>query len=110
MTANASSRKSKTPRSLRLLAWTKAIATGGFLSIAEGKKEDRYEIAEIASDFGRGFRVQKFAVVEGEIRREEAYHVNLDGDGDTCECKGNLRFGYCRHVEAMKTLVRCGKI
>lgn len=41
------------------------------------------------------------------------YEVNL-GEGDDnpggCECRGSRRFGYCRHMRAVKVLVERGDL
>lgn len=77
----------------------------------DGKAEaDAYEIREIGSDCGRGFRLTK-TTTEGEgldarIVRGNTYECHLAGDGQqSCGCKGFAFRGTCRHVEAIRSLI-----
>jgi hypothetical protein len=74
----------------------------GTLRIVEGRQATLYYFAEVPADYGRGFRVEK---VGGD-----AYHVNLNGTASTCECRGFLRWGHCRHGEVLAALVAAGKL
>jgi hypothetical protein len=88
----------KQPRSLRLLA-------PGLVRIVEGPKSDLYTFRKIPSDYGTAYRVQKVGAVGSA--GQDAYHVNLSADGDSCECKGHLRHGHrtvCRHISMLKAL------
>jgi hypothetical protein len=38
------------------------------------------------------------------------YHVNRCGKASSCECKGHLRWGHCKHVEALTALQRAAKL
>jgi hypothetical protein len=54
------------------------------------------------------FRWEKFSVEGGET-----YHVCLDGDRATCECKGHLAHGHrtvCKHVTCTRKLIEQGKL
>jgi hypothetical protein len=78
-----------------------------------------YRLQLVPADFGVGFSLEKFDKVEGE---DDTYHVNLDlsrPDQSTCTCKGFARFGMncgrqdnpgCKHVAALLTLARSGKL
>jgi hypothetical protein len=102
--------RKKQPRAIRLLARVKGLVAGMF-QVTEGAKVDRYFFSEVGSDFGRGFKVEKW---DDEARAVvEEYHVNLDGDRSTCECKGHLYHGHkarCRHVAGLLALVAAGKL
>jgi hypothetical protein len=66
-------------------------------------QRDLYEVVRVPAAFGHGFRVRKFGAPES------AYHVNLSDDGNhSCECKGWLRWGHCRHAEALLRLLAEG--
>jgi hypothetical protein len=83
----------------------------GLLRITErkGRKvvEDEYFLDRIPADFGMAFLVEKRDYAVGE---EHCYHVNLDGEHGTCECKGFLRWNHCRHVESLRALAAAGKV
>jgi hypothetical protein len=67
-----------------------------------------YYVRPISSDFGKAFAWEKFSVEGGET-----YHVCLDGDRATCECKGHLAHGHrtvCKHIAATRKLIEQGKL
>jgi hypothetical protein len=78
-----------------------------------------YWLKLIPADFGIAFELEKFEKVEGE---DSSYHANLDlanPHNSTCTCKGFARFGLncgrpdnpgCKHVAALFTLARSGKL
>ena len=115
MTSNTTKKARKyTPttqrkRNARLLAWLEDLKAGVVRITEEGKPDDLYHLAEIASDFGRGFTLEK--MTDGNpLTCEPAYSVNIDGEASTCECKGFLRWHHCRHVEALTALLEAGKL
>ena len=63
-----------------------------------------YHLAGIPSDFGRAFRLVKI------LGEHTGYHVNLDGERSSCECKGHLAHGHCKHVDGLAALVRAGRL
>src|SRR4051812_13743240 len=69
----------------------------GVVRIRVGKEQADYMLTPLPADFGRGFKVEKIGL-EGN---GEVYHVNLDGDKKTCECKGFLKWGHCRHGDGL---------
>jgi hypothetical protein len=69
--------------------------------IAVGPKSNDYLLTPVACDYGKGFRLEK-------IGAEESYHVNIDGDKKTCECKGHARHGHCKHVDGLAALIAAG--
>jgi hypothetical protein len=60
----------------------------------------------VTADFGRGFLVEKIDTAA----QTAAYHVNLDGDKRTCECKGHLRHGHCKHADGLAALIAAGRL
>ena len=38
------------------------------------------------------------------------YHVNLNGPASTCDCKGHVSHGHCKHVDALLALTAAGKV
>lgn len=83
------------------------------MTIGEGEKAKRfcYFLEPIAADFGLGFRFEKFIQdqVEGEPS-EYAVNIDLQHGHHSCECRGFQRWHHCKHVEALVSLIRCGKI
>lgn len=68
----------------------------------------RYYCQRIASDFGTAIRLEKFATEGGDT-----YDVNVGGapgNSSSCECKGFLRHGHCKHLDAVRTLFARGDI
>lgn len=78
----------------------------GLLKIVMGKEAAVYWYREIPADFGgRAFELRKF-------QAEEAYHVLLPGNGchGSCECKGHIRHGHCKHAEGLAALEQAGQL
>src|SRR5262245_13197450 len=78
----------------------------GVVRLTVGKEQADYMLTPIPADFGRGFKLEKIGL-EGN---GETYHVNLGGDGGTCECKGWLRWGHCKHVDGLAALIAAGRL
>jgi hypothetical protein len=95
----------KPARSIRLCMKPQSQAPG-VLRITVGKEQADYFLTTVPADFGRGFRVEKIGAKDGE----SAYHVNIDGDNRTCECKGHLRHGHCKHSDGLAALIAAGRL
>lgn len=71
------------------------------LTMFIAKEAFTYWLEPLASDFGQGYRLEKFT--DGT-----QYDVHLGADGHhTCECKGHLRWAprtVCKHVAALVQL------
>jgi hypothetical protein len=50
-------------------------------------------------DWGDGFEVEKAFGLHQKV-----YHVHLDRQGQTCDFKGFLRWGHCKHAAALAAL------
>ena len=100
--------RSKPERHVRVFAEHKGER---LLQLTVGQEVFLYHLTGLPSDFGRAFQLEKFACDGGEI-----YHVNLNGQHSTCECKGFLRWGMgkegqgCKHIAALQVLVNRGRI
>ena len=92
----------KPSRSIRLCLKPNGLCNG-VVTITVGKESADYYLLEIASDFGRGFTVEK-------IGGTDKYAVNIDGDKKTCECKGFVRHGHCKHGDGLAALIAAGKL
>jgi hypothetical protein len=75
------------------------------LHLALGKETHHYYLSELAADFGRAFRVEKFLSQGGE-----SYDVLLDDAYGHCECLGFLRHGHCKHLDGLRTLLARGEL
>jgi CHAD domain-containing protein len=75
------------------------------LQLREGVRRLRqtyYHLDPLPSDFGRAFRLQKFASCGGDGRH---YDVCLQDGADRCCCLGHEAHGRCRHVSSLRDLV-----
>ena len=75
----------------------------GVVRITVGGKSQDYFLSPLAADFGTAFLLEK-------IGAEEAYHVNLNGSQSSCECKGFLRHGHCKHIVGLAALIAAGRL
>ncbi len=71
--------------------------------ITVGKEQADYFLTPIPADFGRAFRVEK-------IGQDGRYHVNLDGNNNTCDCPGHEKLGHCKHADGLAALVAAGRL
>ena len=108
MTTTTSARKPrqrrKHERSVKVLSEPTATDPRTFIRLTVDGKASHYAISPLASDFGKGFRIEKPAP------EKDAYDVLLDPAGDSCTCKGHVYGGYCRHVDCCKALIAAGKL
>jgi hypothetical protein len=95
--------RSKPARSIRLVLAPTPIMPGIVL-ITVGKSTIDYSLERIPSDFGTAFRLTKI------LGDHDSYAVNIDGDKRTCECKGYLKHGHCKHGDALTALLNAGRI
>jgi hypothetical protein len=85
-------------------AATRLLAIGG-------KKPGAYRVTEIGVEGGRGFQLAK--VAGGSDAEETGYSCFITTAQffySSCDCKGFTRFGYCRHVTALKRLLNDGTL
>jgi hypothetical protein len=94
----------KPTRTIRLVGPPGADGVGA-LSITVGARTCHYTFCEIRCDIGgRGFAIHRLGL--GTL-----YHTRVGRPSDwSCECKGYLFRGYCRHVLGLLALIRQGKL
>jgi len=100
--------RAKPARSIRLCIKPEGTAPG-IVRLTVGKDTADYFITIIPADFGKGFLVEKFGI----DRDTAKYHVNIDGaNGEkrSCECKGFLRHGHCKHADGLAALIARGQL
>jgi hypothetical protein len=95
----------KPQRSIRLEVRPEGDGLGIVRITVRGASAD-YFLTLIPADFGRGFQVEKIGLHENE----PPYHVNIDGAKRTCECKGFLRHGHCKHSDGLAALIAAGRL
>ena len=107
-TSTKSRKRVKPERRIRVL---KPMSDGsaGVIAITVGKDEGVYAIRPIPADFGVAYHLIKGELEEQEdntlrLRDAAHYDVCLNGPQSTCECKGFLRHGHCKHVDGLTTL------
>jgi hypothetical protein len=78
----------------------------GIVRIQAGRDDwwTDYFITRLATHFGVAFRLVQMI---GEHLR---YDVLLDSRRSSCECKGFLHWGHCKHVEGLQALLDAGRI
>jgi hypothetical protein len=69
----------------------------GVIQLRTERETADYLVRRIGSDFGDGFEVTK-------VLSEERYQVNLSNEGHTCDCRGHLAHGHCKHVFGLVAL------
>lgn len=77
------------------------------LGLTAGQDTTFYQLAALTADEGRGFRLTKANRGDGP---GEEYDVLLDGSRSSCECKGFLRWGHCKHIESLTALTGAGRL
>lgn len=86
---------------------TPAADRDGTLTVHVPRKPaDKYAVTFFPHDLpGRGFRLVK--VAGGSDPEETAYDVFLADrpHSDSCDCKGFVRFGKCKHASAIRLLL-----
>ena len=106
-TAFARQRKPRPKPERRIRLEVRPEAGGlGIVRIWVGQEYADYFLDPIPADFGRGFKVEKI----GLHCNEPPYHVNLDGDKRTCDCKGFCRWSHCKHADGLAALVAAGRL
>jgi uncharacterized Zn finger protein len=80
------------------------------IRITQDGKAAHYWIAPQASAWGLAWTVER-AGEEVEDGAERTYDVLLENEQDSsCTCPGHTYHGHCRHVEALRALLRAGKL
>lgn len=108
-TSTTSRKRVKPERRIRLLHPI-SDKSAGIIAITVGKDEHVYAVRPIAADFGIAYRLIKGELVEEpdeqtlRLRDAAHYDVCLNGPQSTCECKGFLHHGHCKHVDGLTTL------
>jgi hypothetical protein len=68
--------------------------------------DTHYLTAKLPSDYGLSLALVK--VTDGADR--PTYHVLLNADAPSCDCKGFERWGRCKHLSALLALQAEGKL
>ena len=78
----------------------------GVVRLTVNRKSVDYLLIPLAADWGRGFKLEKIGLdIDGSV-----YHVNLDGDKRTCDCKEFDRWNHCKHADALAALIAAGRL
>jgi hypothetical protein len=78
----------------------------GIVRITVGKEHADCFLTELPADFSRGCTVEKI----GLHCDEPPHHVNIDTDKKSCECKGFLKWGHCKHADGLAALIAAGRL
>jgi hypothetical protein len=105
----ATTTRPKPERSVRLLTIGEARVLVITMKTRARASDCMYHLTRIPSDFGVAFELAK-----SECCGSETYHVSIGGaayNGNTCECKGFLRWGRtCKHIASLKKLLELNRI
>src|SRR5262245_40468533 len=95
----------KPPRRTVCLVRSPAADGIAVVHLAVGKEEAFYAVREFPCEIGgRGFAVHRLGL--GTL-----YHARVGAPEDTsCECKGFLRHGHCKHTRGLLALIDAGKL
>jgi hypothetical protein len=96
--------RAKPARSINVAVRPSEVNPFYVVKIVEGKKTDYYSVRPIPSDWGTAYQMAKLP------EENEPYSVCLAGADSTCDCKGHLRHGHCRHVEGLTALANAGRL
>jgi hypothetical protein len=112
-TATKSHQRVKPERRIRLLQPIRDRS--GAIQITVGKERQPYDVRRLDSDYGVAYRLIKHELIqqpEGfyELEITACYDVLLCGTQSTCECKGFLHHGQCKHVDGLTVLRQRGLI
>jgi hypothetical protein len=105
MASLTTSRTRVKPRCIRLCV-KPVPGCAGVVRITVGKERADYLLAEFPADFGRAFLLHKIDTSSPPA----SYHVNIDGARRTCECKGYLKWGHCKHGDGLAALIAAGRL
>ena len=81
--------------------------------ITQDGKAAHYWVSPLASDFGIAYRVERHGGEAHEVKgnASESYDLLLENEQDSsCTCPGHSYHGYCKHVDAVRALLRAGKL
>jgi len=106
---NLTTTKSQTDRSIFFQPSETSPTPAGVLSISTGKTWAQYAVVPFPAYGGRGFHMAK--LTPGTDKEAESYDVFCDWTDpacDSCECKGWLYHGTCKHRDAACALIENG--
>ena len=103
-TAGQRKPRPKPQRFVRLIV-SPAMDGTGVIRLTVAKKAADYFLTFLPADFGRGFKVEKIGLHESG-----SYAVNIDGEKRSCECKGFMRHGHCKHADGIAALIAAGRL
>ena len=96
----------KSIRTVRLTLPASADNPFVILTIRVGSAWDDYCVRPLPADFGAAYEVEKVFNPDGAT-----YHVHISDEGScSCECKGHIRWGHCKHGGAILALRQAGKL
>ena len=109
-TNKPTTRKGTRPRTLRLIRWD-ASARSGVLRIAQGKEVFAYALREIEPGYAeRAFQFDRLDAEGGKLVVGEVYHVAVEREGHSCDCRGFVAHGVCKHSAAALKLLEIGSV
>jgi hypothetical protein len=111
-TATKSRTRKPAPKPERRVVLYGADSNPMVIEMTIGNATFAYFVKRLQADYGMGFEFRKVEVNGMSETDGETYHVHYDPARrlSTCDCKGSLHHGHCKHQEAILALIHAGKI
>lgn len=87
------------------------LTTLPLLTLTVDGEQFRYLLTPLTTDYGKAYTLTK---LDSDPKDgPTSYAVCIDdgpGNADTCECRGFLRWGHCKHTAGLRALIEAGKL
>jgi hypothetical protein len=108
LTRNAPAVKSNRKKPTRTLRYDPLASV---LSMSIGKQAFAYWLEVLPTDFEDTLAVRLTKAPSCRKPDEpDAYDVAIGPDTASCECKGHLRHGHCKHLDSVRVLRDTGRL
>lgn len=98
---------SKSTKRERTLSYNRVV---GALHLRVDGVETGYWLDALAHQMGAHVRCFRLAKIVPPADGADHYDVVVGPSGAQCECRGFLRWGRCKHVQALRVLIERGDV
>jgi hypothetical protein len=97
--------RAKPQRHIRIVVPLYAGEGPGVIRISvEGQEPMDYVVRVLPCDWP----AKAFSLAKVGAEKPEEYHVLIEAEGGSCECKGFLRWQKCKHFDGLRALIERG--